>query len=1362
MQDNPSKRGMLVIFSLVILSLLLTGVWFFSVQHHAIRQETESDLALICQTKADQIAAWRSERLADAAVIMENPFYSGAVVNFLRDPRQEISRSLLGSFEALSEMYKYTDVFLADSSGNILLSLSGRSGKLHEEAFSEMQLAFIKEKSSLTDIHSGEGGLAPHIGSIAPFYYDSKGESYPAGAIFLLVNAEEFLYPLIHSWPLPSETAESYLVTLDGDSLLFLSDLKYMEDSACKFRLPLSDDQVPAVQAVKGTTGITYGKDYRGKEVISGLTAIQDSPWFMVAKIDKSEALAIWRSQAALIVLLFLFITASTSAIMLMIWQNSKKAHYQKLLESEISRHESEERFKLLFDLSADLVCIADINGYFRKLNSSWERVLGYTVEELTGKPYLEFIHPEDKEKTIQVITEKLERGETVLSFENRYLSKEGKAVWLEWTSQPNVLENTTFAIARDITERKAAEEAMLVERERLLAVLDGIEDVIYVADPDTYELLHVNETFKKSWGGDIIGKKCYRVLQDRDDPCPFCTNDKIFGESMGEPYIWDFQNEVTKRWYRCSDKAIRWIDGKMVRFEIAADVTDKYEAEAQLRVNEEKFRSLFENMESGCALHEIVLNEAGEPADYIFQDINDRFVEFTGLTREIALNKRVTEIIPGIEKAEPDLIKVYGDVVLNKQPAQFELYFEPFDKWYRVSAFAVMNRHFVALFDDITESKRSQMEILREKTIAESTMNSVPGVFYQISTEGKFVRWNDNFEKVTGYSAEEFAAMSPLDLFEGSDKEFVGEKINDVFTKGDSDVEAMLVAKDGTRTPYFFTGTLKTIIDTPYLIGMGLDVSEIKEAQQALRENETRLKGLFDNISNCVAVYKAIDDGEDFMFVDLNPAGEKLENIKKEDVINKKVTTAFPGVIEFGLLDVFKRVWRTGNPEHHPISLYADERIMGWRENWVYKLPAGELVVVYEDVTKQKIAEESVNRYTQELKNRNRIAEIFMTVSDEDMYADVLDFVLEIMRSDFGVFGYLDENGDLIVPTMTRTIWDECQVQDKTFHFPKETWGNSIWPAAIRKKQTLHSNKPSNLTPEGHIKITRNIALPLILKGEVIGLLQVANKDTDYTEEDIRILQTIGESVAPVLDARLRREREEKGRLDALKNLERSNKELEQFAYVASHDLQEPLRMISGYIQLIEKRYNDKLDADGREFMAFAVDGADRMKRLINDLLAFSRVETKGAEFTPVDMNKTVEQVKSYLANLIEENLAEIECSKLPELNADELQMGQLLQNLISNSIKFKGDENPRIKIDCRENGSDWLFTVSDNGIGIDYQYHDRIFVIFQRLHGRDQYPGTGIGLALCKRIVDRHGGRIWLESDVESGTVIKFTIPK
>jgi signal transduction histidine kinase len=232
-------------------------------------------------------------------------------------------------------------------------------------------------------------------------------------------------------------------------------------------------------------------------------------------------------------------------------------------------------------------------------------------------------------------------------------------------------------------------------------------------------------------------------------------------------------------------------------------------------------------------------------------------------------------------------------------------------------------------------------------------------------------------------------------------------------------------------------------------------------------------------------------------------------------------------------------------------------------------------------------------------------------------------------------------------------------------------------------------------------------------------------------------------------------------GQAKSIKNLMASNEELEQFAYVASHDLQEPLRMVASFTQLLQKRYADKLDADANEYIHFAVDGAKRMKKLVDDLLIYSRVASKDKEWEKVNIQSLVSNIITDMSMLIEESGIKISYKDLPVVYSDKAMLSRLFTNLISNAVKYRRNENPEVWISAHHRDSKWIFSVKDNGIGIKKEYFEKIFLLFRRLHGKSEYSGTGIGLAICKKIVDKLGGRIWVESEPGKGSTFYFEIP-
>ena len=292
---------------------------------------------------------------------------------------------------------------------------------------------------------------------------------------------------------------------------------------------------------------------------------------------------------------------------------------------------------------------------------------------------------------------------------------------------------------------------------------------------------------------------------------------------------------------------------------------------------------------------------------------------------------------------------------------------------------------------------------------------------------------------------------------------------------------------------------------------------------------------------------------------------------------------------------------------------------------------------------------------------------------------------------------------------------------------------------------------------------------------GNIIGVVLVFRDITEQNrvEEELRkhrlhLEELVEQRTAELHGAneQLTREVAERRRAEetlsaAMADLERSNEELEQFAYVASHDLQEPLRKVASFTQLLAERCENQLDAEARKYIAFAVDGAHRMQNLISDLLCYSRVGSRGKPFAPVDGEAVLECALANLETAIQESGAVVTHERLPTVMGDAAQLIQLFQNLISNAIKYHGADAPRVHVSAARQDKEWIFQVRDNGIGIEPQYFDRLFVIFQRLHSRAKYPGTGIGLAISKKVVERHSGRIWVESAPGKGSTFFFSIP-
>ncbi|HEY2628769.1 MAG TPA: ATP-binding protein [Usitatibacter sp.] len=322
-------------------------------------------------------------------------------------------------------------------------------------------------------------------------------------------------------------------------------------------------------------------------------------------------------------------------------------------------------------------------------------------------------------------------------------------------------------------------------------------------------------------------------------------------------------------------------------------------------------------------------------------------------------------------------------------------------------------------------------------------------------------------------------------------------------------------------------------------------------------------------------------------------------------------------------------------------------------------------------------------------------------------------------------------------------------------------TTGQSVWVADVTEQEGFIRAPLAKAAG-----LRGAFALPVLVGDRVLGAIEFFSRDARNPDKWLlQITVSVGRQIGQLMARReaegALRDAHDELELKA-RELERSNEELQQFAYVASHDLQEPLRMVSSYTQLLERRYGDKLDGDAKEFMEFIVDGAARMKQLIEDLLAYSRVGTRGRELARTESGAALAKALANLHIAQEASGAVVTHDPMPPVVADASQLTQLFQNLIGNAMKFHAAGAPRIHVGTETREHVWVFNVKDNGIGLDTQYADRIFMMFQRLHNKTEYAGTGIGLAICKKIVERHGGRIWVDSTPGQGSTFGFTIAR
>lgn len=1510
-QRQNRDRGMHSIWLPALLLALfiipLTAILVFS----GIQDEKDSEirrLQAIADLKVELVDDWLRERWQNSHYIRINQAIHSAFRDWRRFSDRANYNRLSEQLQAIENIGQFEGVNLLDASGTSLWKTSDVHAQIDAAAIrSIVRLAKSGEVERFGPYLDSQDH--PHLDHIVSYRNEQDEVEF---ILVLHMNPANYLLPAVSEWPVPSKSGEIVLFRRDGTELEFLNNLKHDPDASMRLRWPIDDKELLAAQLARGDLGIAHvveGKDYRNESVFGVGRNIPDTDWFLLAKMDWSEIYdhalkrAIWMGLSGLLVLLIGLFG------LYLLRQRQQLALADATYQAQAERIQALNLLSTIADSSTDAIFAKDLEGRYLFFNKQAELFSGKTKEEVLGHDDRQLFPPEQAELVMSNDRIPIEEKRAV-TFHEQLDTNMGPITFLA-TKGPLKDENDetigVFGVSRDISEMHGMEEDLRQKESRLRTLFETLPDLIWLKDPEGIYLA-CNPTFERFFGAtesEIQGKTDYDfVTQELADF--FRANDQaaIDAEAPLSNTEWiEFADDGHRALLLTTKTPVIDDTGELVGvLGIGRDITSLHQAEEALRENMEHFRLFYE--------HAPVAYESLDENGVIL-DVNPAWLEllgFGGDERDQVIGRPVSDfIVPeqhsllgtrfneflshGVTRGkEYDLIRRDGKIVTVSVDGQTG--HNPQGDFKQTHC----------VLHDITERKQHEryMEIQARRAstllqlpriakdlddtafmqrglaFAEELTGSLISFFHSINQDQEtieLVTWSQRTLeqycqalhdrhypiKDAGIWADAFRQRKPVvfnDYQEVPDKHGLPDG-HSVLTRLISlpvvdNERIVMLAGVGNKE----SGYTELDVETTQLIANEVwHIVQRRRNLNALSASEARYRELVDNMSDGVAVYEAVDQGADFVFREYNKAGERIGKNRREDVIGHRVTEMFPGIEQLGLLDLFRRVWRTGQAEHFPIRSYQDQRIQLWVENYVYRLPGGEIVAIYNDVTDRKLAdmalEQSEEKYRLLVNNQTDLVvkvdtqgrfefvspsycKLFGKSEDELLGNKFMPLVhendqaktLEAMRhlshpphtayleqraltsSGWRWLGWMDtaildqDNKVTAIIGVGRDITDRVEAMEALQESEER------YRAVVEDTPVLICS----FLPDGEITFVNKAYCDYFQRtpDELIGssfLSLIPSEDADRVMSHIRALtpdmpsqshehqvitksgktrwqswinralfnaqgetvsyQSIGQDItdrklAEIKVSRLNNELEARVN-ERTRELASANKELESFVYSVSHDLRAPLRAVTGFAHILVNRHLDSLDEQGQHYLENVLQAGNHMGDLIDDLLQYSRTGRGTIQMRPIELAPIIEGLEVTFAEPIENCNAKLIIEKpLATPLGDATLIGQQFSNLIDNALTYRNpDTAPIIHIASQRHNDRVFITFRDNGIGIAPEYHEKIFQVFQRLHSQDEFPGTGVGLAIVTKAARMMDGEVKVESSLGEGSLFTIILP-